>query len=120
MKRLAIAHDYAKARKLRQQLSLPEALLWRELRGKPLGMKFRKQHPVGPFVIDFYCAQAKTGFEIDGIAHDMGDRPQADARRDAFIAAQGITIERIAAREVLADPARVADMLVRACLAKVK
>jgi hypothetical protein len=66
-----VRHDFGKARKLRKALSLPEGLLWRELRRKAGGVKFRNQHPVGPYVIDFYCAAAKLGFEIDGIAHDM-------------------------------------------------
>lgn len=80
-------HAYAKARQLRRDMSLPERLLWRELRGKPAGLKFRRQHPVGPYVIDFYCASAKLGIEIDGIAHDMGERPERDMRRDVLNAA---------------------------------
>jgi len=63
------------ARQLRQQMSLPETLLWNLLRKAPDGVIFRRQHPVGPYVVDFYCAKAKVCFEIDGIVHDMGDRP---------------------------------------------
>jgi very-short-patch-repair endonuclease len=63
------------ARRLRRTMSLPEVLLWTQLRGKPLGIKFRKQHPVGDYVVDFYCAEKQLAVEIDGIAHDMGDRP---------------------------------------------
>jgi very-short-patch-repair endonuclease len=72
-------HNCAAARKQRRQLSLPEGLLWRELRHKPDDVKIRRQHPVGPYGIDFYCAEAKTGFEVDGIAHDMGDRTRRTA-----------------------------------------
>jgi very-short-patch-repair endonuclease len=108
-------HDYARARKLRRELSLPEALLWRELRGAPEGMKIRKQHPVGRYVIDFYCAAVKTGFEVDGIAHDMGDRPEKDEERTAFLAEQGIRLVRIPAREVLADPGAIAQAIVDHC-----
>ena len=113
-------HAYAKARKLRREQSLPEGLLWRELRAQKGGVKVRRQHPVGPFVLDFYCAAAKLGFEIDGIAHDMGDRPARDTRRDAFLAEQGIEIERIAARDVLADCGSVAESIVALCLSKLR
>ena len=47
------------ARKLRSEMSLPEVLLWRELRGKPLGIKFRRQFPILGFVADFACAEAR-------------------------------------------------------------
>lgn len=108
-------HDYAKARRLRRQLTLPEGLLWRELRARKTGFKFRKQHPVGKFVLDFYCAQAKHGFEIDGAAHDMGDNPEHDCQRDAWLLDQGITVIRFPASEVLADPSRVAEAMVAIC-----
>ena len=98
-------------------MSLPERLLWRELRGKPQGVKFRKQHPVGRYVLDFYCASAKLGIEIDGIAHDMGDRPERDQLRDRFIEEQGIEVVRIPASEVLVSPAGVAESLVTRCRA---
>jgi very-short-patch-repair endonuclease len=113
-------HDYAKARKLRREMSLPEVLLWRLLRKQPEGIKFRRQHPIGPYVIDFYSPAAKLGFEIDGIAHDMGDRPQQDVVRDAWISDQGIVIVRIAAVEALKSVDRVAEAIVRhaASLAK--
>ncbi len=109
-------HDYATARRLRRELTLPEGLLWRGLRGKPQGVKFRRQHPIGPYVIDFYCASAKTGFEIDGIAHEMGNRPIVDLHRDTWLAEQGIKIVRIAATEVLADPDKVAAAIVAHCI----
>ena len=109
-------HNYAAARRERKQLSLPEGLLWRELRRQPAGEKMRRQHPVGPYVIDFYCAQAKTGFEVDGIAHDMGDRPARDEHRAEWLAGQGILLVRIPASDVLADPVAVASAIVALCL----
>jgi len=110
-------HAYAKARKLRRQLSLPEALLWRELRRKAAGFKFRRQHPVGPFVLDFYCASAKLGFEVDGISHEMGDRPTQDEARTAFLAEQGIMLVRIPARDVLRSAIEVAEAIAGLCRA---
>ena len=110
-------HDYATARRLRRGMTLPERMLWRELRGKPDGVKFRRQHPLGRYVLDFYCPAAKLAIEIDGIAHGMGDRPVQDVARDAFVRAQGIEVVRVAAREVLDDPASVAASTVALCQA---
>lgn len=95
-------------------MSLPEVLLWRELRTQT-GIKFRRQHPIGDYVLDFYCAAAKLCVEIDGIAHDMGNRPERDQLRDAWLAAQNIKVIRIPARDVLRSPADVAEGLVRQC-----
>lgn len=108
-------HAYATARRLRREMSLPERLLWRELKGRAGGLKFRKQHPVGPCVIDFYCASAKLGIEIDGIAHDMGDRPERDEMREAFIREQGIALARFLATDVLKSPVDVAEAIVARC-----
>ena len=105
----------AKARHLRRAMSLPEVLLWRELRSRPLGVKFRRQHPIGDYVLDFYCAEAKLGVEVDGVAHDMGDRPERNEARTAMLLERGVTILRIPARELLQSPAAVAETIVRAC-----
>jgi very-short-patch-repair endonuclease len=113
-----VDHDYANAPRQRRKLSLPEGLLWRELKGKPDGVKFRKQHPLGRYAMDFYCAAAKLGIEVDGIAHDMGDRPQRDEARDAFVREQGIEVLRIPATDVLASPVDVAQSIVALCKAR--
>lgn len=102
-----------KARQVRKDRSLPEALLWREL--KQSDVKFRQQHPIGAYVVDFYCAAAKACFEIDGIAHDMGNRPQHDVQKDAWLAARGYRVVRIAASDVLKSPADVAGAIVQLC-----
>jgi very-short-patch-repair endonuclease len=108
-------HNYRTARQLRRKLSLPEALLWRELRRKAGGFKFRKQHPCGRYVIDFYCAEAKLGIEVDGIGHDMGDPPERDEARDAFLAGQGIDVLRVPASELLKSVQDAAEAIVGAC-----
>jgi very-short-patch-repair endonuclease len=104
-----------RARKLRREMTLPEVLLWRFLRGKPMGVKFRKQHPVENYVLDFYCAEKRIAVEIDGIAHDMGNRPERDARRDAKLRALGVEVIRIPAADVLLDVEGAADAIVRLC-----
>ncbi len=92
-----------RARTLRAEMSLPEVKLWQVLRERPAGLKFRRQHPAGPYVLDFYCAQRLLVIEIDGEAHNRGDRPERDAKRDAWLAKNGIELCRIPASAVLAD-----------------
>ncbi len=106
--------DVTRARKLPKELSFPEVLLWVELRAQK-DMRFRRQHSLKGYFLDFYCAKAKVCIEVDGLAHDMGDRPERDAVRDAGLAAEGIEVVRIPASEVLVDPGAVAEMLVRYC-----
>ena len=95
-------------------MSLPEVLLWRELRQQN-EVKFRRQHSIEPYFLDFYCPKAKVCIEVDGIAHDMGDRPARDAERDSRLRDEGIETVRILATEVLADPHAIAESLVRYC-----
>jgi very-short-patch-repair endonuclease len=105
------------ARRLRRTLSVPEARLWSRLRarlpGKPV---FRRQHAIGPYVLDFYCAKANLGIEIDGVVHDMDDRPKRDERRDAWLKKHGVTVMRIPAAELTYDADATADAIVRLAL----
>ena len=96
-------------------MTLPEVLLWKLLRQKPLGVKFRNQHPVGDFVADFYCHKAKLIIEIDGIGHDMGNRPERDVARSHWMQAHGLQVLRIPATDVLADPEAIAQSLTNLC-----
>ena len=109
------ARDVSRARQLRDNLTLPEVLLWRLLKGSPDGVHFRSQHPIGPYVLDFFCAKAKVCFEIDGVAHDMGEQPERDVLRDSWLREQGIEVVRIPATEVLKSPEDVAESMVRHC-----
>jgi very-short-patch-repair endonuclease len=94
-------------------MSLPEVRLWKALRGRENGRPaFRRQHPVGPYVLDFYCAGARLCVEVDGGAHAFGDRPSRDAARDLFLREMGIEVVRIAAREVLQNASLVANGIV--------
>jgi very-short-patch-repair endonuclease len=102
-----------RARRLRKDMSLPEVLLWKLLKAQPEGVKFRRQHPSGVYVLDFFCADARVAIEIDGQSHDFGDRPERDQRRDAWLKSQGIETLRIPASEVLEDCAVVANGIVQ-------
>ena len=91
------------SRRLRRRMSLPEILLWGELRKRPGGLKFRRQHPSGPYTLDFYCSDSRLAVEVDGEAHGRGDRPERDSARDEWLAAAGIETMRIPAIEVMHD-----------------
>lgn len=101
-----------RARKLRHEMSLPEVLLWRELRKRPGDLRFRHQHPAGDYVLDFFCPRYRLALEVDVEAHDRGDRPERDLVRDAWLAAQGVRVLRVAARDVLGDLDAVVRLIV--------
>ena len=103
------------ARGLRREMSPPEVLLWQRLRLRPGGVKFRRQHPVGAYVADFYAVEARVIVEVDGLAHDH--RVERDAVRDAWLRGQGFVVVRVAAAEVLKDVDAVVEGLVRLVLA---
>ena len=104
-----------RARKLRSEMSLPEVMLWSELRNRPGGFKFRRQHPAGEYVLDFYCAKVKLAIEIDGRAHDSASAALRDANRSAFLKARGVATTRIPARAILEDVEPVVMRLVEIC-----
>ncbi len=91
------------AKRLRREMTPPEIALWQVLRKNEASLRFRRQHPAGPYVLDFYCAPARLAIEIDGEAHSRGDRPARDAARDAWLEGQGIHVLRYPAREVMAN-----------------
>jgi very-short-patch-repair endonuclease len=104
----------ALARRLRRNLSPPEARLWNRLRARTPGTPvFRRQHPIGRYVLDFYCAKARLAIEIDGMSHDLGDQPQRDISRDAWLKARRLTVMRVAASEAMRNVDEVADAIVR-------
>jgi len=85
-----------RARRFRKALTPSELGLWLRLKNHQLGgFHFRRQHPVGPYILDFYCAAAKLAVEIDGYSHGVGDAVAHDRHRDAWLLEQGITTFRI-------------------------
>lgn len=108
----------AQARKLRKNMTLPEVLLWRLLKGQPMGVKFRRQHPSSKIGMDFYCLDARLVIEVDGFAHDTGDRPERDAKRNAWLRSHNLETVRIPASDVLKDAVAVADSIVEMALSR--
>lgn len=109
-----------RARMLRSEMSLPEVLLWKGLRKRPRGLKFRPQHPAGVYVLDFYCAAAKLAIEVDGFAHDSSIAVRRDARRSAFLRSQGVATLRVPAKAVLQDLEAAVTRIVEVCRERVR
>ena len=85
----------ALAREARKNPSAAEAVVWQILRGGKLGLKFRREYPIGPYRVDFYCAEAKLALEMDGEQHDA----ERDQVRDKWLLDHGIATLRIPNRQ---------------------
>ncbi|MEP6966989.1 MAG: DUF559 domain-containing protein [Pseudomonadota bacterium] len=97
---------FKRARHLRREMSLPEVILWEHLRKGKLGaLRFRRQHPIGPYILDFYCPSARLVVEIDGEGHGHPDQENHDRARDRWLGARGLTVLRFAATSVLDEEA---------------
>jgi very-short-patch-repair endonuclease len=85
----------ARRRQLRRNSTEAEALLWRHLRGHRFaGFKFRRQHPCGPFILDFFCARRNLAIELDGGQHFATENQHRDALRTNYLAQRGIMVIR--------------------------
>ncbi|HEX7709870.1 MAG TPA: endonuclease domain-containing protein [Sphingomonadaceae bacterium] len=104
-----------RARQLRKAMSLPEVLLWKELKKRPGEYKFRKQFPLSPLTIDFVCLSSRLAIEVDGETHDRGDSPRHDEARDRFVRAAGFRVLRIMARDVFQDMEACLRLIVEHC-----
>ncbi len=83
------------ARKLRKEMTAAETMLWRSLRSRGVGPKFRRQVPIGPYIADFACVAAHLVVELDGRPHDDIERQDRDRERDAWLAEHGWRVLRI-------------------------
>jgi len=101
------------ARQLRKDQTEAERYLWQLLRGRRLsGYKFRRQHPVGRFVLDFYCAKKRLAIELDGGQHTEDGQARYDQERTTFLAKKGIKILRIWDNEMFLRPNEVLDKII--------
>jgi len=99
-----------RAKALRRALTEPELMLWARLKRRSAETPvFRNQHPMGPYILDFYCAAAKLAVEVDGALHGEDEQIAHDERRDAWLGRQGVTVYRIPASSVFENADQVAD-----------
>ena len=92
----------------------PEVRLWVQLRRQIQGLRFRRQHPIGPFVLDFYCDSVRLAVEVDGGSHWIGDAPLRDIERDEWLSLRGIRVIRLSASLVMGDMDTAIRMLLAA------
>ena len=109
----------ARARRLRRDATDAERALWRRLRGKQLeGLKFRRQHAVGRFVLDFYCHECRLAVELDGGQHGEAAHRRRDDTRTAFLERKGVAVLRYSNLEVLQETEAVLEDLRRRAVAR--
>jgi very-short-patch-repair endonuclease len=102
-----------RSRQLRSAMTDAERKLWSALRDRQLeGVRFRRQFPIGQFIVDFVCLETKLILEVDGGQHD--EQSQYDAARDLWLAHQGYRVIRVWNNEVMQNIAGVAEAIVEA------
>jgi very-short-patch-repair endonuclease len=99
----------ARARHLRREMTLPEKVLWKALRKPDLG--FRRQVPIGPYVVDFVHLRARLVIELGGGWHDLPEKQLHDVRRDAWLNAQGYRVIRFRNQQALNKPCGVVEVI---------
>ena len=103
----------SQARRLRGGATRAEQFMWTIVRGRAFaGLKFRRQAPVGPYIVDFVCLKRRLIVELDGGIHDAPFRdPERDRRRDAWLQSEGYRVLRFRNHEVESTPNRVLDRI---------
>ena len=92
---------FENAKKLRKNMTHAESILWAHLKTKPNGLKFRRQHPLGIYIADFYCHKLKLVIELDGNIHDNDEIKLDDGERQKLIEEDGLTVIRFRNEEIL-------------------
>jgi very-short-patch-repair endonuclease len=102
---------------LRKNLTETEKIFWDALRNRRLGgVKFRRQHPIGAYIADFFCAEAGLVIELDGGIHQQADQEQRDRLRDEAMQAHNLRVMRFTNEEVLKGQAAVLEQIQRALI----
>ena len=104
-----------RARSFRRQLTPPEARLWQRLRDRRAHFKFRRQHPIGSYVLDFFCPEARLAVEVDGRQHARPERIARDRQRSSWLRLHGIEVLRVPAAEVEGSVEDVLQGIWQAC-----
>jgi very-short-patch-repair endonuclease len=90
------ASEKNRRRALRQHMPEAEVILWSKLKGRQCaGQKFRRQYSIGPYIVDFYCAEKKLAVEVDGVSHCLMEDEKKDLVRQKWIEQFGITVLRV-------------------------
>lgn len=95
--------NFSRAQRLRANMTTEEKLLWKRLKQNQLGYKFRRQHPIHKFIVDFYCHELGLVIEVDGEYHLNQEQIELDAEREKLLEFQDLTILRFTNKEVTND-----------------
>ena len=102
---------FGNASVLRHDMTNAEVVLWSFLRKKPLGFKFRRQHPWGSYIADFYCHRLKLVIEIDGSIHNQPEVKEHDEERQEQMEFEGLTVMRFTNADLLTHPGIVFEKI---------
>ncbi len=109
-------HIFEKAKMLRKNMTASEQILWEELKGKKmLGLRFRPQHPIDIFIVDFYCHPIKLVIEIDGGYHQSTEQAEYDIGREGELEYWGIKIMRFTNEEIANQLSNVTGEIEKVC-----
>ena len=101
-----------RARELRLNVTPQEEILWNQLRNRKLeGFKFRRQHPIGKFIVDFFCYEKMLIVEIDGSVHNVKFQSECDQGRTSILEGLGIRVIRFSNEEIEKDLNSVIDKI---------
>ena len=106
-------------RQLRSNMTGPETRLWSRLRARQLqGLKFRRQHGIGPYIVDFYCPERSLVIEVDGDSHADADQVVKDRQREQYLQSLGLRIIRYINDDILKNLDGVLENLAERLLSK--
>jgi very-short-patch-repair endonuclease len=94
-------------RELRRKSTVEEEIIWNELRDRKLGYKFKRQHSIGGYILDFYCSEQKLVIEIDGKSHSQSEAKEYDKIRDTYFNELGYTTIRFLNKDIKNNLERV-------------
>jgi very-short-patch-repair endonuclease len=112
----APASGFMKGQSLRENSTKAEVYLWERLKSNQFqGLKFRRQHPIGFYIVDFYCHRHKLIIEIDGGYHNTREQIEKDEERSNFLSFQGLKVIRFTNEQVLTEINFVLDTIGECC-----
>jgi type I restriction enzyme, R subunit len=104
------------ARGMRKNETSSEQILWCHLKNRKLkGLKFRRQHQIGPFIVDFYCHKDKLIIELDGSVHQNKKQIEYDCRREDYLRLEGFQILRITNCQLKDKPSKTIQYILEMC-----
>lgn len=108
----ASPETFRRAKELREQMTFSEQILWEKVRaGKLNGLKFRRQHPAGKYILDFYCHEFKLVIELDGEIHSDKDQIERDKGRSEDLIDMGMSILRFRNDEIINNPNHILTLI---------